>query len=288
MSPATDTRRPAADLVTGPMVPRTFVVTRRRQDTEDTATLWLEPDGGGTFTFAAGQFTMLQAFGVGEAPVSISGDPQITDHLQHTVRDVGSVSGALARAQIGTRLGVRGPFGTGWDVDSARGRDVVVVAGGIGLAPLRPAILEICAAREQYGDVSLLYGARTPADMLFAGELLSWAVDRTIDVQVTVDRADDTWHGRVGLVTGLFDRVRFDPARTTALVCGPEVMMRHTVAALLDREVPAADLRLSMERNMKCGIGLCGHCQLRELFICRDGPVLGYDVLAPLLAQAEL
>jgi NAD(P)H-flavin reductase len=288
MSPATGTRSREVDRSADPMVPRTFVVIRRRQDTDDTATLWLEPDGGGAFAFAPGQFTMLQAFGIGEVPISISGDPRLTSTLQHTVRDVGSVSRALATADVGARLGVRGPFGAGWDVDSARGRDVVIVAGGIGMAPLRPAVLEISAAREEFGEVSLLYGARTPAEMLFAGELLSWATDRKIDVQVTVDRADETWHGRVGLVTELLDRVQFDPIRTTALVCGPEVMMRHTAFALLDRGVAAADLRLSMERNMKCGIGLCGHCQLRELFICQDGPVLAYDVLAPLLAQADL
>jgi NAD(P)H-flavin reductase len=288
MSPATGTRSRAADLTADPMVPRMFAVTRRRQDTDDTATIWLEPEGGEPFSFAPGQFTMLQAFGIGEVPISISGDPRITSTLQHTVRDVGSVSRALATANVGTRLGVRGPFGVGWDVGSARGRDVVIVAGGIGLAPLRPAVLEISAERDAFGQVSLLYGARTPAEMLFAGELLSWATDRKIEVRVTVDRADETWHGRVGLVTALLDRVPFDPARTTALVCGPEVMMRHTATALLDRGVPAADLRLSMERNMKCGIGLCGHCQLRELFICQDGPVLGYDVLAPLLAQADL
>lgn len=272
----------------GPMVPRPFVVSRRRQDTADTATLWLEPGDGEPLAFAAGQFTMLQAFGVGEVPISISGDPAAPDLLQHTVRDVGSVSHAIATAPVGTTLGVRGPFGVGWDVATARGRDVVVVAGGIGLAPLRPALLDLAADRPAFGAVTLVYGARTPAEMLFPAELLSWATEREIDVLVTVDRADDTWHGRVGLVTALLDHAAFDPAACTVLVCGPEVMMRHTAYAFLDRGVPAADLRISMERNMKCGVGLCGHCQLRELFICQDGPVLGYDVLAPLMAGAEL
>jgi NAD(P)H-flavin reductase len=272
----------------GPMVPRTFVVVRRRQDTADTATIWLEPADGHPLAFEAGQFTMLQAYGVGEVPISISGDPGAPGLLQHTVRDVGSVSHAIATAPVGSTLGVRGPFGAGWDVAGARGRDVVVVAGGIGLAPLRPAVLELGADRGAFGRVTLVYGARTPAEMLFPAEVLSWATEREIDVLVTVDRADDTWHGRVGLVTALLDRAAFDPARCTVLVCGPEVMMRHTAYALLDRGVPAADLRLSMERNMKCGIGLCGHCQLRELFICQDGPVLGYDVLAPVMTGAEL
>jgi NAD(P)H-flavin reductase len=279
---------PRPDRPVDPMVPRTFVVTRRRQDTPDTATIWLEPDGGGEFAFTAGQFTMLQAFGIGEVPISISGDPRITSVLQHTVRDAGAVSRALAMSRTGTRLGVRGPFGAGWDVDRARGHDVVIVAGGIGMAPLRPAVLQIAADRDSFGEVNLLYGARTPAEMLFAGELLSWAAERWINIQVTVDRADDTWHGRVGLVTALLERATFDPSRTSGLICGPEVMMRHAAVALRDRGVAASDLRLSMERNMKCGIGLCGHCQLRELFICHDGPVLGYDVLAPLMTQVEL
>jgi NAD(P)H-flavin reductase len=270
------------------MVPRSFVVAATRQDTHDTATLWLEAVDAGPFTFEAGQFTMLQAYGVGEVPVSISGDPADDGILQHTVRDVGSVSHALATAETGVRLGVRGPFGVGWDVGSARGRDVVVVAGGIGLAPLRPALLELRADRRAYREVTLLYGARTPAERLFTDELSGWAAEQAITVHVTVDRADETWAGPVGLVTSLVDRSLFRPEDTTVLVCGPEVMMRHTVAAFADRGVAAVDLRLSMERNMKCGIGLCGHCQLRELFICQDGPVLGYDRLAGLMTQAEL
>jgi NAD(P)H-flavin reductase len=180
---------------------------------------------------------------------------------------------------------VRGPFGLGW---SARGRDVVVVAGGIGLAPLRPAVLEICANRSAYGDVTVLYGARTPSEQLFTDELPRWLGEHAVAVHVTVDRGDESWRGPVGLVTGLVDRVRFRPGATTVLVCGPEVMMRHTATAFLDRGVAPADVRVSMERNMRCGIGLCGHCQLRELIICQDGPVLGYDRLGALLSQAEL
>ena len=158
-------------VVEDPMVPRSFVVTRTRQDTHDTATLWLAAVDGAPLAFQPGQFTMLQAYGVGEVPVSISGDPADDGVLQHTIRDVGSVSHALATAETGARLGVRGPFGVGWEVGTARGRDVVIVAGGIGLAPLRPAVLEICANRAAYGEVTLLYGARTPAERLFTDEL---------------------------------------------------------------------------------------------------------------------
>ena len=270
------------------MVPRPFVVTATRQDTRDTHTLLLEPIDGGPLAFAAGQFTMLLAFGVGEVPISISGDPAHAGILQHTIRDVGSVSHALALAVPGTTLGVRGPFGTGWEVGSGRGGDVVFVAGGIGLAPLRPAVLEICAARDDYQRVAVLYGARTPEDILFAEDLRRWAGEHDIAVEVTVDSSEHTWRGRVGLVTQLVERADFDAARTLALVCGPEVMMRHAALALGDRGVPSSRIRLSMERNMQCGVGLCGHCQLRELLLCVDGPVLTHERLAPLMRTAEL
>jgi NAD(P)H-flavin reductase len=264
------------------------VVRAHRQDTRDTYTLILEPSDGVPMDFAAGQFTMMHAFGAGEAPISISGDPARPDRLEHTIRNVGAVTRALVRAGPGAVLGIRGPFGTGWEVSSGGGGDVVFVAGGIGLAPLRPAILEVCAARDSYGRVLLLYGARTPEDILFADDLRRWADEHDVDVQVTVDNGQHAWRGRVGLVTQLIARGGFDAANTLALVCGPEVMMRYAAMALADRGVPTSRLRLSMERNMKCGVGLCGHCQLRELFLCVDGPVLTYDVLEPLMARSEL
>jgi NAD(P)H-flavin reductase len=271
-----------------PMLPRPFVVTRTRQDTRDTYTLVLESVDGAGLPFEPGQFTMLQAFGVGEVPISISGDPARPERLEHTIRNVGSVTSALATAPAGTVLGVRGPFGTGWEVDSGAGGDVVLVAGGIGLAPLRPAILQLATTRGHYGRVVLLYGARTPEDILFADDLRGWARDAGMVVEVTVDNGQHAWRGRVGFVTELVRRAGFDPRGTLALVCGPEVMMRLTATALVDRGVPADRLRLSMERNMKCGVGLCGHCQLREFFLCVDGPVLPYDRLAPLMSRSEL
>jgi NAD(P)H-flavin reductase len=231
---------------------------------------------------------MLLAFGVGEVPISISGDPARPEVLQHTIRDVGSVSHALATAPTGAVLGVRGAFGTGWEVERGRGGDVVIVAGGIGLAPLRPAILAVAAARQDYGRVVLLYGARSPEEILYADDQRLWAERHDIAVEVIVDSGPHGWRGRVGLVTQLIERVEFDASRTLALVCGPEVMMRHSARALLDRGVGPDRVRLSMERNMKCGIGLCGHCQLREFFCCLDGPVLGYDRLERLMARAEL
>jgi NAD(P)H-flavin reductase len=270
------------------LVPRRLVVRATRRDTHDTRTLELTPLDGGTFAFGPGQFTMLLAFGVGEVPISISGDPARPDVLTHTIRDVGSVSHALAAAPVGAVLGARGPFGVGWEVERGRGGDVVIVAGGIGLAPLRPAVLQIAATRQDFGRVLLLYGARNPEEILYAEEQRHWAQEHDIDVQVIVDSGTNAWRGRVGLVTQLIERAAFDPDRTLALMCGPEVMMRHSARALVDRGMAPEQLRLSMERNMKCGVGLCGHCQLRELFCCLDGPVLGYDRLAPLMARAEL
>ena len=271
-----------------PMLPRPFIVTQTRQDTRDTYTLVLEPIDGEPLAFEAGQFTMLHAFGVGEAPISISGDPAKPGRLEHTIRNVGGVTRALATAPPGTVLGVRGPFGTGWDVTTGKGKDVVIVAGGIGLAPLRPAILQLVAERDDYGRVVLLYGARTPEDILFTDDLHRWQKESGIVVETTVDNAQHAWRGRVGLVTQLVPRAGFDPWDSLALVCGPEVMMRYAAQALADRGVAGERLRLSMERNMKCGIGLCGHCQYRELFLCVDGPVLTYERLAPLMARSEL
>jgi NAD(P)H-flavin reductase len=271
-----------------PMLPHRYRIERTRQDTRDTYTLELEPVDGPTLVYAAGQFTMLDAFGVGEAPVSISGDPTRPGPLEHTIRDVGVVTHALITAPTGSLLGVRGPYGTSWDVSDGEGGDVVIVAGGIGLAPLRGAILELIAHRERYGRVVLLYGVRTPEDILFGDDLRTWAKDFGIVVEVTVDNSQYAWRGRVGLVTQLVPRAGFDARPALALVCGPEVMMRYAAAALVSRGVREDRIRLSMERNMKCGVGLCGHCQLRELFVCVDGPVLPYDRLAPLMSTREL
>ena len=270
------------------MLPRRFRVTAARRETADTRTLDLVALDGDALEFTPGQFTMLLAFGVGEVPISISGDPARPEVLQHTIRDVGSVSHALAAAPVGAVLGVRGAYGTGWEVERAHGGDVVVVAGGIGLAPLRPAILQVAAERERFGSVLLLYGARNPEEVLYAEEQRAWAHEHDLHVEVIVDAGSHGWRGRVGLVTQLVERAEFDAPDTLALVCGPEVMMRHAARALVERGVRPEQVRLSMERNMQCGVGLCGHCQLGELFCCLDGPVLGYDRLAPLMACAEL
>jgi anaerobic sulfite reductase subunit B len=264
------------------MRPACYVVAGRKEETYDTVTLMLRPAAAPIQTPRPGQFTMLYAFGVGEIPVSVSG---IGQGLVQTIRAVGAVSRALCAAAPGDMIGVRGPFGTDWGVDGAAGRDVLVVAGGIGLAPLRPVLLAALARRG--GRVVLLAGARSPADLVFVRELETWR-RRGADVRVTVDHADTGWDGRVGLVTGLIKDAIADPGRTTAFVCGPEIMMRMSAQALADYGVPARDIRVSLERNMRCGVALCGHCQLGPLLVCRDGPCVSYAEAAPLLAIKEL
>ncbi|MBF8247346.1 MAG: asrB [Bacteroidetes bacterium] len=272
-----------------PMVPVPYRVQRVRQETTDTFTLELgEFRSNGGFSFAPGQFNMLYIYGVGEIPISISGDPSKTHAIVHTTRAVGAVSKAMRKLRKGDTLGVRGPFGTPWPVDRAEGHDVVFVAGGIGLPPLRPALYRILSHREKYGKVVLLYGARTPADILFRAELERWRARLDVDVFVTVDRAERSWKGNVGVVINLIPKAPFDPGRTFAMVVGPEIMMRFTILELLKRGIPEENVYLSMERNMKCGIGLCGHCQYREMFVCRDGPVFAYPRIKDLLTKWEI
>jgi NAD(P)H-flavin reductase len=233
---------------------------------------------------------MLYAFGVGEAPISVSAVEDGAERLVHTIRDVGTVTGALCRARRGEAVGVRGPFGTSWPLPEAQGADLVIVAGGIGLAPLRPVLHEAVAHRERYGDVALLYGGRSPRELLYRSELERWRgrLDVELDVQVTVDGAGSDWRGRVGVVTELMPHARFDPDHAVAMVCGPEVMMRFAVAALLERGLPPERIWISMERSMRCAIGHCGHCMLGPAFICKDGPVLRYDRIGPFAAVRRL
>ncbi len=277
---------PAA--VTDPMVPRPFRVERVVRDISDTFTLQLRPEEGRrAFPFAAGQFNMLYLFGVGEVPISISGDPGEPDRLIHTIRSVGTVTAGMAALKKGGVVGVRGPFGSAWPVEEAEGSDVVIIAGGIGLAPLRPVIYHVIANRGRYGRLRILYGARTPRDILFRGQLERWSSRLDTFVDVTVDRASGDWHGNVGVVTRLIAHGGFDPENTVAMVCGPETMMRFSLQALADRGVSGDRIYLSMERNMKCAVGFCGHCQYGGNFVCRDGPVFRYDRIEDIFAVRE-
>ncbi len=272
----------------GTMVPRPFIIEKIRKNTADTFTIELKAVDGGDLKFLPGQFNMLYVYGVGEIPISISGDPARPNTQVHTTRVVGNVTRALRRLEAGDTVGVRGPFGTAWPIKEAEGNDIILIAGGIGLAPLRPAIYHILEKRRKYGKAILLYGTRTPADILYIKQLEQWRSRFDFEVDVTVDRDVEGWAGFVGVVTTLIPKAPFDPLNTIALTCGPEVMMRFTVMALQQRGVPTRNIYVSMERNMKCGAGLCGHCQMGPKFVCKDGPVFTYESLKDLFNKREI
>jgi NAD(P)H-flavin reductase len=272
-----------------PMLPHPYSVRRLRKETHDTITLELDPcNGMEAFPFAAGQFNMLYVFGIGEVPISISGDPAQLPTLVHTLRAVGTVTRAICSLKRGAVLGVRGPFGSRWPVEEAVGKDVLLVVGGIGLAPLRPVVYHLLAHREKYGRVVLLYGARSSEDLLYRHQLEQWRARFDVEVQVTVDRATGAWRGHVGVVTTLIPKASFDPLEAVAMVCGPEVMMRFTVMELLRCGISAENIFVSMERNMKCAIGFCGHCQFGPTFVCKEGPVFCYDHINAWFGRREI
>ncbi len=279
-------REPAAANEMLPVVAR---VAQVRKETYDTFTLAVEADDGRPLpAFAPGQFSMLYVFGNGELPISISGDPEDSARRLYTVRSVGKTTQALVNSRPGDAVGLRGPYGSHWPLKAARGKDVLIVAGGIGLAPLRPAIYSILRHRADYHRLVILYGARSPRDLIFSRQLAEWG--RLPDTQVlsTVDYGGLSWHGHVGVVTGLFRYVRLQPFHTVALICGPEIMMRYAIWELEARGLPPGDLYLSLERNMKCGIGFCGHCQYGPSFICKDGPIFPYHQVRSRFGKYEI
>ncbi|MDX1598595.1 MAG: FAD/NAD(P)-binding protein [Marinobacter sp.] len=269
------------------MMPEPVRVLRRQQELATTWTLELESGGAGHRSFLPGQFNMLYIFGVGEVPISLSGDAGQTETLIHTVRAVGPVSNRLAALKPMDTVGLRGPFGVGWPMTAGEGADLLIVAGGLGLAPLRPAIYHVLRHRERYGRVILLYGTRSPDDILYAGLLEEWNKRPDVEVHITVDHASGDWPGKIGVVPSLVPTLDFDPEDTVAMVCGPEIMMRFTVNALRDAGVEDESIYLSMERNMKCALGHCGHCQFGSTFVCKDGPVLSFDRVRGFLSLKE-
>jgi NAD(P)H-flavin reductase len=271
------------------MTPQPYCVHDVAKETPDTFTLTLQPQNGTCGgSFQPGQFSMLWVFGAGELPISISGDPGKQDHLVYTVRSVGKATHALVSQKAGTGLGVRGPFGTGWPVGAARGLDLVIVAGGIGLAPLRPVIYHVLSHRRDYERLVVLYGARSPRDLLYRKELAAWARQSDTQVLVTVDYGGLSWRNHVGVVTTLFKFARLRPSRSLAMLCGPEIMMRFVVRDLEAQGLSPNQIYLSMERNMKCAVGFCGHCQFGPHFICKDGPVFPYEQIAAQMDKYEL
>jgi NAD(P)H-flavin reductase len=270
------------------LIPTPYVVRDVWSETGDVFSLALAPESDAALAQgAAGQFNMLWAFGVGEAPISISGGASADGLLVHTIRAVGNVTRALCAAVPGDVIGLRGPFGSAWPLEAARGGDVVVVAGGIGLAPLRPVLHHLDAHRGDYQRVALVYGTRTPGDILFRNELESWRGRFDFDVALTVDAAPRGWGSNVGAVTQLIPSLPFDLSGAQAFVCGPEIMMRFAVLALRDRGLPAASIHVSVERNMRCAVGLCGHCQWGAEFVCKSGPVYSFDRIEQLMKVRE-
>ncbi|MBW7470829.1 FAD/NAD(P)-binding protein [Marinobacter sp. F4218] len=269
------------------MVPEPVRVLSRQQELETTWTLELEAGQASRGPCLPGQFNMLYVFGVGEVPISVSGDTVQSETLVHTVRAVGPVSRKLAALKPMEIVGLRGPFGVGWPMTQSEGSDLLIVAGGLGLAPLRSAVYHVLRNREKYGRIILLYGTRSPNDILYSPQLEEWNQRPDFEVHITVDHADSDWQGMIGVVPALVPTLGFDPEDTVAMVCGPEIMMRFTVNALRDAGVEDEAIFLSMERNMKCALGHCGHCQFGATFVCKDGPVLPFDRVRGLLSLKE-
>lgn len=272
---------------------RVAVIQRIVPETPESSTYWMtwrDGDGEG-YAFEPGQFNMLYLFGVGEVAISISSDPAHPERLGHTIRHVGRVTNAFRQLQPGDEVGLRGPFGRPWPLHEAEGGDLLVIAGGVGVCPVRPAIEQAMRYRERFHRLILLLGARTPDLLPYKDQLDEWVslMERLdVELHLTVDEAIGPWPYDVGVVTTLFPTARIEAVRTTAFMCGPEIMMRFAGRGLLELAVPAERVWVSTERHMECGIGLCGHCQLGPWFVCSDGPVFRYDRVRHLLEVREL
>ena len=269
------------------LIPELVHVKSIEHNTEDVFTLALSKEKEGEErSFLPGQFNMLYLYGFGEVAISISGDPARNEGLVHTIRAVGSVTEGLQRLKVGDELGVRGPFGTHWPFDK-KGCDVLLIAGGVGMPPLRPAMLHLDSHRQDYNKITLLYGARTPQQILYGDDLRRWE-EAGIDVSVTIDQGDETWNGQIGVVTQFIHSHLPHPENTLILICGPEIMIRYAIQELLQSAVDPGMVYLSMERNMQCGVGFCGHCQYGPYFLCKDGPVFSYEQIKQWLPIHEL
>ena len=256
-----------------PGVARIVGVADETPDTKTFALRFREARNGNGFPFLPGQFVELSVFGYGEAPFCIASSPTRPDTLETTVRRAGQLTDALHRLAAGDEVGLRGPFGNGFEVEAARGKDLLFVGGGIGLPPLRSLIWNVLDQRASFGRVTILYGARTPHDLVYKDELKTWAARPDVEVRVTVDLAEPGWSGTVGVVPVLFNKVTLRPESTLAFVCGPPVMIRFVVRDLLARGFSEEAVISTLERMMQCGIGKCNHCAIGHRYVCRDGPV---------------
>ncbi|HUH62202.1 MAG TPA: FAD/NAD(P)-binding protein [Terracidiphilus sp.] len=274
-------------LRTDPMLPRQAVVRAIKPEAYGITTFSLEysePDA--PVGFSPGQFNMIHLPGIGEVAISIASDPVVPHVMEHTIRYAGSVTRAFSRVKVGDTVGMRGPYGNPWPMELAKGKDLMIVSGGIGLAPLRPVILDVLHRRGEFGRVILLYGGRTPQDLLYTDEFERWQ-EGGMELFVSVDRADETWKGQVGVIPMAFYRIRLDYRNTIVFSCGPEIMMRFVIYEAMARRVPKDSIYVSMERNMKCAIGFCGHCQVGPSFICKQGPIFRFSAIESFFGKEE-
>ena len=277
--------KPITDCSSDPMLPSWAEIIKIEEEAPGVKTFWLkfdDPELRKEFSFKPGQFNLLTIPGYGEAAISISSDTKNKEAIGHTIRITGDVTNAIDRLGVGGKLGSRGPYGSCWPLEELKGRDIYIAAGGIGLPPLRPAIYQIIDNREDYGRVVVIYGARTPEDLQFTDEYAAWE-ENGVETMICVDSCGDDWTGLVGVVPMLFYSLRIDGKKGSLLTCGPEIMMHFAAYEAIARRVPRERIFVSLEKNMKCGFGSCGHCQLGPYFVCKDGPVFSYEQIGPYL-----
>ncbi len=260
-------------------LPEIAEVVSTRQLTEMEKYLELKINQTCEFDFNPGQFIQLSIFGIGEAPISISSSPFNKNTIGICVRRVGDVTNAIHKLETGSLLGIRGPLGHGFPVEEMKGKDLVFIAGGLGLAPLRSLINYVLEKRDDFARITILYGAKNPGEILFADELDLWENRKDIEVGITVDKPDENWTGKTGVITRLIPHLRLEPENTYTLIVGPPVMYKYVLLELQMKQIPEEQIIMSLERRMKCGIGKCGHCQINGVYVCLEGPEFGYHKL---------
>jgi sulfite reductase subunit B len=258
-------------------LPQMAKIVRTEQLTQMEKLFEIKLEKGQELGHQPGQFVEVSLFGIGEAPISISSSPTRKGSFELAVRAVGNVTKALHSLTLGAALGIRGPFGQGFPVPDLKGRDILFVAGGIGLVPLRSLIQYVLDHRSAFGRVILLFGAKTPAEQLFLNELSQWRASKEMEYWETVDRSDGRWQGNVGVITTLFPKITVDPAKTVAVIVGPPIMYRFAILEAQAKGIPDEQIIVSLERRMKCGVGKCGHCQMDGIYVCQEGPVFRYS-----------
>jgi NAD(P)H-flavin reductase len=258
-------------------LPEPATIVKVEQMTATEKLFELKLNSGRELGHQPGQFIELSIMGMGEAPISVSSSPTKKGSFELVVRKVGRVTGALHRLTAGSQVGIRGPFGKGFPTQEVKGKDILFIGGGIGLVPLRSFIKYVLDNREDYGRVTIFFGSRSPEERLFLEELAAWDKLDGVEFLETVDRGDDSWTGNVGVITTLFPKIEFDTANTVCAIVGPPVMYKFVIIELKERKVPDENILLSLERRMKCGVGKCGHCQIQDLYVCKDGPVFRYS-----------